>query len=178
MMTAEEGKHTFPPSFFQPEKGTRNIESNINLVPENSELWSEIKRLLREEKGGEMLLWSWRMEKRNDSNFFLRDGFLRKAIVRNGLTYDRLCVPEIYRPRILATFHDEMASGAHIGITRTYDSISRRFYWVGLQTDVIEYVGSCPHCQSRKRSYAPPAGKMVCVRVEKPLTAGSVPSFA
>ena len=170
MMAAEEKRNVFlPPPPSTPVEQLQSEGSDINLAPENAELWSEIKRLQREEKPwGNVIVELEKGKREMIRNYFLHDGFLRKAIMRNGLTYDRLCLPETYRARILAIFHDEMVSGAYLGITRIYDRISKRFYWVGLQTDVIEYVGSCPHCQSRKRSYAPPAGKMVCVRVEKP----------
>ena len=62
------------------------------------------------------------------------------------MAYSRTCLPKAYRLRVLQTFHDEVKAG-HMGETRTYERISKRFFWIGFQKDKIRYVAECPHCQ-------------------------------
>ena len=40
--------------------------------------------------------------------------------------------------RIVATIHDQ----SHVGVNRTLDMISSKYYWPGLTTDVKEYVST------------------------------------
>ena len=135
----------------------------------NDLLLAEIGALQREEKTWSRIIHQLEKgTKEMVNNYFLRNNLLRRVVIRNGLTYERLCLPEKYRLQMLRIFHDETATGSHMGITRVYDRISSRFYWRGLQNDVINYVTACPDCQTRKRSYEKPAGKMVCVKVERP----------
>lgn len=42
------------------------------------------------------------------------------------------------RERIVATIHDQ----SHVGVNRTLDMISSKYYWPGLTTDVKEYVST------------------------------------
>lgn len=50
------------------------------------------------------------------------------------------------KERILYLLHDSRTAG-HLGITRTLQKASCRYYWKGMSQDVKEYVLSCPKCQ-------------------------------
>ena len=75
--------------------------------------------------------------------------------VQDGLLFEggRLIVPtdRALRTRILAECHDAV-TGAHFGRDKTLSAVQARFRWVGLATDVEQYVASCDACQRNKPS--------------------------
>ncbi|UYV78619.1 hypothetical protein LAZ67_16002183, partial [Cordylochernes scorpioides] len=68
-----------------------------------------------------------------------------------------LVVPRHLRPEILRNLHDSPTSG-HLGFTKTYDRIRKKFYWPGMYRNVRKYVAHCPDCQRRKRQPQLPPG--------------------
>ncbi|UYV79891.1 hypothetical protein LAZ67_18000994, partial [Cordylochernes scorpioides] len=46
----------------------------------------------------------------------------------------------------------------HLGFTKTYDRIRKKFYWPGMYRNVRKYVAHCPDCQRRKRQPQLPPG--------------------
>ncbi len=75
---------------------------------------------------------------------------------------DSSCAPRLYIPAgmretILHEAHDANISG-HLGMDKTLERISRRFYWPQLETSVREYVRTCQACQRNKASNRRPAG--------------------
>ncbi len=48
----------------------------------------------------------------------------------------------IKRQRIVECVHN----ASHLGINRTLDMVSARYYWPGLTTDVKNYVSNMCHC--------------------------------
>ncbi len=81
--------------------------------------------------------------------------------VDDGVIYksNRVYVPkqQSIKTRILYECHDAPTSG-HVGVHRTTELVSRRFYWPGLHDEVHAYVTSCVACQSNKPSSRMPAG--------------------
>ena len=69
----------------------------------------------------------------------------------------RICVPTSVRADLLHEYHDLSVSG-HVGIEKTYASLSSNFYWKGMYKDVTVYVNSCDTCQQSKPTNAAPAG--------------------
>jgi len=67
------------------------------------------------------------------------------------LTIDRLCAPKKTRAEILFRSHDVCVHGGRL---KTYLTISNRFYWKNLFSDVHQYVKSCDTCQKSRRNYA------------------------
>ena len=61
-----------------------------------------------------------------------------------------LCMPEKYIPIMLHQYHDEVLSG-HPGVRKLTETISRRYYFLGLHIIIRQYVISCLKCQSMKR---------------------------
>jgi hypothetical protein len=72
---------------------------------------------------------------------------------------DRLYVPDIedIRLQILHDCHDASISG-HQGWLRTYERISRNYYWPKMEKDVKSYVSTCDSCQRNKPSNHRPFG--------------------
>lgn len=85
--------------------------------------------------------------------------------VRDGLLYkeERPSPPRLYIPdcslrtELLKAAHDSSTSG-HLGRDKTYELLSRTFYWPRMGTIVEEYVRSCPSCQASKPSQRLPIG--------------------
>ena len=53
--------------------------------------------------------------------------------------------PEI-RSSVLSVAHDSGLSG-HLGVSKTYDRISRHFYWPRMRKDISKFCRSCHKCQ-------------------------------
>ena len=55
-------------------------------------------------------------------------------------------VSKIIRGHILKECHDKMG---HLGIDKTHDPISRKYFWPKLYKEIIKYINACVICQSR-----------------------------
>lgn len=76
--------------------------------------------------------------------------------VSGGLLYykqTRLWIPSSLelRTKILYECHDVPSAG-HLGKDKTLEQIKRRFYWPGMDEDIVKYVTSCDACQRNKPS--------------------------
>ena len=58
----------------------------------------------------------------------------------------QVVVPKAYRSEILHLAH-EIPMGGHLGITKTFDKITRYFYWPGIRKDISEFCRTCYSCQ-------------------------------
>ena len=69
----------------------------------------------------------------------------------------QLVVPEVLALRewALGQAHDGAGAG-HLGRDKTYEKLSRRFWWRGMQRDVAEWCTTCAVCQfAKKRKHKP-----------------------
>ena len=64
---------------------------------------------------------------------------------------ERIYVPDVdnLRSRVLFEFHDSPLAG-HQGANRTYEKLSREYYWPKMERDVKDYTRSCDTCQRVK----------------------------
>ncbi len=69
---------------------------------------------------------------------------------RLGMTRLRLVVPLRLRARVLTANHDA-ASAGHRGFEKTYDAMSRLYFWFGMYADTKAWIKSCPGCAKGKR---------------------------
>jgi len=86
-------------------------------------------------------------------NFKVVDGILFCKL-SSTKSYDpdgqyRLVVPQGLIGDVLQTCHDDIG-GAHLGVNKTWQKVSQKFYWSTMQRDVEEWVESCPICAARK----------------------------
>lgn len=58
----------------------------------------------------------------------------------------QIVLPTGYRYQIMQLAHEHLCSG-HLGVTKTYDRISRHFFWPSLKSSVSAFVRSCHSCQ-------------------------------
>jgi hypothetical protein len=81
---------------------------------------------------------------------------LKKGFLYHG---DRLYLPAdaALRTRVLHESHDAPTAG-HLGKDKTLEQVKRRFYWPGMDADVLKYVRSCEACQRNKPSQQATAG--------------------
>ena len=81
--------------------------------------------------------------------FVLRNDLLYFVAFERGNAVYRLCIPSLFRSKILDACHAHAMSG-HLGVKRTLSRVQERFYWKGMQKDVYNYVRSCDVCQQLK----------------------------
>jgi hypothetical protein len=95
------------------------------------------------------------VQAQNRTDFKIRDGLLYKE--------ERPSPPRLYVPNgtirtdLLKEAHDSAISG-HLGRDKTFERLSRTFYWPRMRALIDEYVRSCPSCQAVKPSQRPPIG--------------------
>lgn len=59
----------------------------------------------------------------------------------------QLWLPETLRTAALQAYHDNLAGGCHLGITRTHRALQQKYFWHGMYQDVHDYISSCDVCQ-------------------------------
>lgn len=57
--------------------------------------------------------------------------------------------------------HHDLPSAGHPGRWKTYELISRNYWWPGLTTDVKKYVAGCDICQRMKNRPQKPYGPLM-----------------
>ncbi|UYV74134.1 hypothetical protein LAZ67_11002214 [Cordylochernes scorpioides] len=71
---------------------------------------------------------------------------------------------EALKQELLKNFHDSPTAG-HLGFTKTYDRIRKKYYWPGMYRTVRRYVARCSDCQRRKHQPQPPSGHLQLIPV-------------
>ena len=79
-------------------------------------------------------------------------GYLRKR----STFRDQLVVPTSLRKNVFHSCHDLSASGGHLALKETFDTIRDRFWWPTMSTDVRTHIEACLSSQHRKSSHRPP----------------------
>src|SRR5262249_52291649 len=51
------------------------------------------------------------------------------------------------KDRIIRECHVSAVGGSHFGRDKTCDKVTERYYWIGIQDDVEDFIGSCDACQ-------------------------------
>ena len=95
------------------------------------------------------------------SYFFLNEGSLFRPYIPGHLRklrtfHDQLVVPTSLRKNVISSCHDLPASGGHLAIKTTFDTIRDRFWRPTMSTDVRTHTEACLSCQHRKSSHRPP----------------------
>ena len=60
--------------------------------------------------------------------------------------YHQIVVPQSYRPEILSMAHETPLAG-HLGVNKTYNKMTKHFYWPKMKGDVMKFCRSCHTCQ-------------------------------
>ena len=95
----------------------------------------------------------WYSDKANTASLTMQaDGLYRNS-------QDQVMLPDNskIKNKIITELH-ATPYGGHGGITKTYENVSRLFFWPSMRKDVIQYVHYCAECQRNKPSNQKPAG--------------------
>ena len=66
----------------------------------------------------------------------------------------QMCVPIELRSQIMQIYHDLKTSG-HMGAFKMYSKASTRFYWIGMYSDMQNYVSGCRLCMQTNTGHPP-----------------------
>ena len=90
------------------------------------------------------------------------DQFLyeNEILYRINNTKIQLCVPPRLQHSIMYQCHDVPSAG-HLGMKRSYQRLTSRYYWPTMHKDMEEYIRTCPECNLHKpppRKHKEPLG--------------------
>lgn len=153
-----EVRSNIPKTSCSPEKAEPPLPGSPEMQGIGDEEWE--KALQRCTEFGE----AYRQAKETAPHPVLVEGVARFKLVERVLCIHlqgiwRICVPNFpsFRQRILYQHHDLPTAG-HLGVTKTYLQLSRRFYWKGMREYTKLYVETCPRCRASKAISQKPAG--------------------
>jgi len=72
-----------------------------------------------------------------------------EEFVPEGTNYFRRLVPEKMRLKLFQIWHGRPECG-HLSFSRIYPLLRKRFFWVGMQSDVKKWLSACDSCQRMK----------------------------
>jgi transposase InsO family protein len=123
----------------------------LPLLPEKSAIQNLITNLLPNDPTFSAILAESLETPDPDGLYSVQDGLL----LHDGL----VCVPDDpdLKKMILEECHDSPTAG-HFGITKTFDLVSRTFFWPSMRQYIKNYVGGCDICQRSKSSNHKPYG--------------------
>ena len=87
--------------------------------------------------------------------YTVQRGLLMKAVGRQKKK--KVVVPSAVR-NMLLFYHHDLDSAGHRGITKTFRSLAKSFWWRNMYADTVHYVRSCELCQRSKAMNTSPAG--------------------
>lgn len=67
----------------------------------------------------------------------------------------QIAIPKVLRHDALKSYHDSLAGGGHMGISKVLSSLILKYFWPRMYNDVTEYIKSCNRCQRAKRNQNP-----------------------
>ena len=73
----------------------------------------------------------------------------------------QLLVPNANREEVLRALHDSAHGGGHLGVKKTAEKISERFYWPRWRASVTAYCKECQLCDQRKQPSTTPKAELV-----------------
>ncbi|CAF4948093.1 unnamed protein product [Pieris macdunnoughi] len=88
--------------------------------------------------------------------YLMNDGLLYRHKSESDSDEAQLVVPEHEWANMLVVYHDDPNAG-HYGADKTYQAISRRYYWIGMRKYIESYAKQCIKCQRYKPSNQKPA---------------------
>ena len=75
---------------------------------------------------------------------------MNKRVARMRPMAERLCIPRKFRYDLLAYYHDNLG---HIGVQRSFVSLSQKIYWKQLFQNVAEFCKTCDTCLRAKQYF-------------------------
>lgn len=123
--------------------------SAITSTIQSTESLDSLKNSYEEDEEVNDIINNIKAGKNKDSKFNLFNDYLYYK--------DKLYETEPYRDKILDRFHSHPAAG-HFGYHKTFDLITRYFYWPNLREDIKSFIDNCPTCEVYKDAHHLPFG--------------------
>lgn len=115
--------------------------------PELKKILNALEKPVRDE---DAVYWS-------NKGYFISSGMLYRYIQDGDSETGQLVIPQAERLTVLQQYHDEPSAG-HYGVDKTFERISKRYYWKGMRKDIEKHIKTCIKCQRYKPSNLKPAG--------------------
>lgn len=93
----------------------------------------------------------------SNKGYLMNNGMLYRLNPRIEADDAQLVVPETEWANVLKEYHDNPLAG-HYGVEKTFEKITKRYYWKGMRKYIESYLKHCVACQRYKPSNAKPAG--------------------
>ncbi|KAF4529191.1 hypothetical protein B566_EDAN017623 [Ephemera danica] len=104
---------------------------------------------------------------RRAKNFLLKNGVLYKRNANSRGELHLLCVPEELKKEMMLAIHNGPLGG-HLGFTKCYDKLCRKYYWLNMKKQVETYIKQCLDCQTRNKKRMPNKGLLQPLSIGAP----------
>ena len=144
------------PEFFAIAALDNSHDSPIN----DDQILREVKEALLQDEVTENYQSLLKSGPREFSKSLEEWNFENGLLLYRGKVYIPKTKDEELRRQIIKMHHD-LPSAGHPGRWKTYELISRNYWWPGLTTDVKRYVSGCDICQKMKNRPQQPYGPLI-----------------
>ena len=103
----------------------------------------KLKELQEQDKKINHLRKLWSENKLNKNIFAMENDILKKKVIKGGLLYKPVIIPEILRECLLMLAHNEQG---HNGFKRTHSTLKTLYYWKGMKRHIQLYCRRCRTC--------------------------------
>ena len=91
---------------------------------------------------------SWQLVNEFRSLKIINDVLCKELVHKGRPSYFQQLIPASLVPQVLNSVHSS-TTGGHLGIIKTVEKVSERFYRPGFQEDVKLFINRCEQCQKR-----------------------------
>ena len=85
----------------------------------------------------------WENKNLDTYSYTMENNILKQKLVKNGLLYTPIVVPDILKDCLLILAHDKQG---HNGFRRTCASLKNRYHWKGMKKSVYQHCTKCQVC--------------------------------
>ena len=130
-------------------------KQSLREMTRNDATLSTVMKLLESEKPTASERWAFSQDVKRYINIYeclsVRDGlvYFNTPATQSRESIDRICIPESLHKHIWLSIH---TAGGHLGISKTVEQISRRFYFPNIQAYVELQNLNCVTCIAKQKS--------------------------
>ena len=108
---------------------------------------------------------------RHYDQYFLHDNILYRALGKKGNSHPQnvLLIPPALHNQVMNSLHDGPLGG-HLGITRTEERVTQRFYWPGIRKTVTKHIQLCQVCNHKNSPINRNTAPLGHISVSQPFT--------
>ena len=122
------------------EIGNINIQ-NMDPVEINVDIQLSLKdeklvKLQESDPHTKQLRKQWENKNLDTNSYTMENNILKRKLIKNGLLYTPIVVPDILKDCLLILAHDKQG---HNGFRRTYPSLKNRYHWKGMKKSVHQH---------------------------------------